>query len=251
MEIYAAMVSDLDAYIGRFVAYLESIDELDNTLIIFMSDNGPEGARRDLGRPLSAWVETCCDNSYENLGSGTSYVMYGPNWARASSAPFRRSKATAFEGGTHVPAFFNMPGRIPAGRRFDGFGAVVDILPTVLDVAGVALPGEQFRGHAILPLAGKSLLPALTNSGPPLSAPVDYFGWELYGHRAIREGDWKIVWDPSERDAAAWHLFDIARDPGEQNDLAAREPARLSRLTSLWDDYVARNGVIMARPVAR
>src|SRR5690606_35189263 len=113
VEIYAAMVSDLDAYIGRFVAYLESIGELDDTFIFFMSDNGPEGLRRDLNPAFSDWVAACCDNSYENLGRGDSYVIYGPNCSRGGSVPFRDAKATEGEGGVLLPAFPLWPAHIP------------------------------------------------------------------------------------------------------------------------------------------
>jgi arylsulfatase len=246
MEIYAAMVSDLDRYIGEFVAYLASIEALDNTFIFFMSDNGPEATRRDLVGAVKDWVDRCCDNSYENLGQGDSYVMYGPNWARTSSVPFRRAKATAFEGGTHVPAFANYPGVIAPGSRSDEFASVMDVLPTFLSLAGSAHPGDSYRGRPVLPVKGRSLLPLLSGHAQMVHDAQSYMGWELYGHRAIRQGDWKIVWDPSERDNAAWHLFDLARDPGEQTDLGAQEPARYAAMLALWDAYRQANGVILA-----
>ncbi len=245
MEIYAAMVSDLDAYIGRFVAYLESIGELDDTFIFFMSDNGPEGLRRDLNPPLSDWVAACCDNSYENLGRGDSYVMYGPNWARAGSVPFRDAKATAFEGGIRVPAFAVWPGVVPAGTRSDAFGTVMDLLPTFLELAGTSPPGTTYRGEPVAPPRGASLLPLLRGDADAVHGPDYWVGWELYGHRAVRRGDWKIVWDPREGESAAWKLFNIAEDPGEQHDLAGAEPAVLRELEALWERYVRENGVIL------
>ncbi|MBN1236936.1 MAG: arylsulfatase [Gammaproteobacteria bacterium] len=245
MEIYAAMVSDLDAYVGRFVDYLEEIGELDDTFIFFMSDNGPESSRRELVPPVSRWVETCCDNSYENLGAGDSYVMYGPNWARAGSAPFRRWKATAFEGGIHVPAFARFPGVVPEGGRNDAFATVMDLLPTFLALAGAEHPGETYRGRPVAPVRGESLLPMLSGRAQDAHDEEYYVGWELYGHRAVRQGNWKIVWDPTEREAAAWHLFDLSRDPGEQSDLAAAEPERLERMLELWERYRRDSGVIL------
>jgi arylsulfatase len=244
MEIYAAMISDLDTFIGRFVDYLATIGELDDTLILFMSDNGPEASRRDLAPPIRDWVATCCNNAYENLGNGDSYVMYGPNWARASAVPFRRSKATAFEGGTHVPAFVRYPGVIDAGARSPLFATVVDVLPTFLEVAGLSHP-DTYHGHAVLPLAGRSFLSSLRHADQPGARGDILFGWELYRHRAIRSNDWKIVWDPSESDAR-WHLFNIAADPGEQTDLADRNPAKLAELVGLWDSYRSVNGVVLA-----
>ena len=245
MEIYAAMVSDLDEYIGRFIAYLESIGELDDTFIFFMSDNGPEGLRRDLAAPLSDWVAECCDNSYENLGAGDSYVMYGPNWARAGTVPFRDTKASAFEGGIRVPAFAAWPGVVPAGTRSGAFGTVMDLLPTFLELAGTSHPGEAYRERPVAPPRGASLLPLLRGDADAVHSADYWVGWELYGHRAIRRGDWKIVWDPREGDDAAWKLFNLAEDPGEQQDLAAAAPERLLELQDLWERYVQESGVIL------
>ncbi|HEY8519191.1 MAG TPA: arylsulfatase [Gammaproteobacteria bacterium] len=245
MEIYAAMVSDLDAYIGRFLEYLESIGERDNTFVFFMSDNGPEALRRDLMPPLSRWVETCCDNSYENLGAGDSYVMYGPNWARAGTVPFRGAKQTAFEGGIRVPAIAHFPGTIQEGVRSDAFATVMDVLPTFLALAGTEHPGESYHGRPVAPVRGRSLLPLLTGERRAVHDQHEYVGWELFGHRAVRRGDWKIVWDPREGEAARWRLFDLARDPGEQHDLSDAEPERFRAMLELWDRYVEESGVIL------
>ncbi|MBF8269919.1 MAG: arylsulfatase [Gammaproteobacteria bacterium] len=244
MEIYAAMVSDLDFYIGKVIDYLKAIDEFDNTFIIFMSDNGAEASRREIVPPLSDWVKQCCDNSYDNLGRGNSYIMYGPSWARAGSVHLRRSKGTAFEGGIHVPAFVYYPQAVAAGTRSNAFGTVMDLLPTFLDLAGAQHPGSNYRGREILPVTGKSLLPALTGAASEIHTADEYTGWELYGHRAIRQGDWKIVWDPTERDKARWYLFNLAADPGESNDLSERDPDKLAEMIKLWDDYAKTNGVI-------
>ncbi len=243
MEIYAAMVSDLDAYIGEVVGYLKSIGEYENTFVFFMSDNGPEALRRDLDAPLSEWVAECCDNSYENLGDGDSYVMYGPNWARASSTAFYRAKGTGFEGGIHVPAFASFPEHIEGGVRSDRFTTVMDLMPTFLDLAGTDHPGETYEGRPVLPMQGRSLLPSLTDpDGKPRGAS-DYVGWELYDHRAIVQGDWKLVWDASADKEEGWLLFNLADDPQEQNDLSDAEPQRLKAMTALWEDYHAQNGL--------
>jgi arylsulfatase len=243
MEIYAAMVSDLDRYIGELVDYLEAIGEMENTVLIFMSDNGPE---QRLATSFESWIERCCDNSFDNLGNGNSYVMYGPAWARVSAAPFNRTKSTAFEGGTRVPAFVRYPARVAAGTRDDSFATVVDVLPTLLEIAEHEHPGTRYRDRDVLPLAGRSLWPQFTGAANAVSDEAPAFGWELYGHRAVTEGRWKIVWDQARRDAASWQLFDLATDPGEQTDLAQEQPERLARMLELWDDYARRNGVILA-----
>ncbi|MDX1562266.1 MAG: arylsulfatase [Gammaproteobacteria bacterium] len=242
MEIYAAMVSDLDSYVGEFVDYLDSIGELDNTLILFFSDNGAEGWEIER---FQNWADQCCDNSFDNLGSGDSYVLYGRNWAWAGAAPFRRQKFTAFEGGTRVPAFVTYPSYVPAGTRNDVFGTVMDVLPTALELAGTEHPGTTYRGEPVAPVHGRSLLPEFTGTG---DVPNDDYvvGWELYGQRAIRHGDWKIVWDAAAPDGERrWELFNIVDDPAEQIDLSEAEPARFAAMQAMWDDYAERNGVIL------
>lgn len=242
MEIYAAMVSDLDRYIGELVSYLDEIGELDNTLIVFMSDNGAEGWEASR---FQNWVDQCCDNSFDNLGAGDSYVMYGRNWAWAGAAPFRRQKFTAFEGGIRVPAFAHFPGRIAAGTRNDVIGTAMDIMPTFLELAGVSHPAPSYRGRTVEPMLGRSLLPELEGTGE-LEHDSYWFGTELYGHRAIRQGDWKIVWDAAAPDGErGWALYNLAEDPAEQVDRSAAEPERFAAMQQLWHQYERNNGVIV------
>jgi arylsulfatase len=244
MEIYAAMVSDLDSYIGQFLDYLDSIGERDNTFILFMSDNGPEDWKASR---FQNWIDQCCDTSYENMGAGNSYVMYGPNWAWTGSALFQRYKFTSWEGGIHVPAIVNYPGRVPAGTRNDVVGSAMDVLPTFLELAGTKHPGTTYRGKPVHPMEGRSLLPEFLGTGEVDDS--DYaIGWELYGNRAIRQGDWKITWDALAPDGErGWALFNLADDPAEQFDLSAEEPERFAHMQALWDQYAADNGVILTR----
>lgn len=241
MEIYAAMVSDLDTYIGQVVSHLRSIEALDDTFVLFMSDNGPEDQRRDLRSPIVEWVAKCCDNSYENLGSADSYVMYGPNWARASDVAFRGAKGTGFEGGIRVPAFVRFPSFVAAGGRSDQLGTVMDVMPTLLELAGTTHPGATYQGRPVLPMKGRSLLPMLHDPANPVHDASSFTGWELYGHRALRHGEWKIVWDAAEPEAARWLLFNLVDDPQEQHDLSARQPDRLRSMTALWQRYHDEN----------
>jgi arylsulfatase len=244
MEIYAAMVNDLDTYVGQVIDYLKATGQYDNTVIVFMSDNGPEALRRDTSAPLKDWVATCCDNSLDNLGAGNSYVMYGPNWARAGSVPFRRAKATTFEGGMHVPVFVHYPKAVAGGQRSGALGTVMDLVPTFLEIAGTSHPGTSYRGQPVLPVAGKSLWPIFTGKVTSVHDAGEAIGWELYGHRAVRQGDWKIVWDPTERDDARWHLFNVVADRSEQHDRSAQEPARLQSMIRLWEEYHRANGLV-------
>jgi arylsulfatase A-like enzyme len=245
MEIYAAMVSDLDTYVGEVIAYLERIDELDNTFVMFMSDNGAESSRRDLVPPIRDHVGKEYDHSLENLGRANSYVMYGANWASVSSSPHFRHKATAFEGGVKVPAFARFPRVIEAGTRSDGVGTVKDLLPTFLAVAGAQHPGTAYRGSAVVPVQGRSLLPMLAGESHEVHPADTVFGWELLGQRAVRQGHWKIVWDQRlPADQRRWQLFDLAADPFEQHDLSSANPDRLAAMERLWERYEQENGVV-------
>jgi arylsulfatase A-like enzyme len=244
MEVYAAMVSDLDTYVGRFIDYIESIDELDNTFILFMSDNGADAASRDLLPQIAQHIGVAYDHSLENLGRPNTYVMYGPNWATASAAPFRRHKFTGFEGGIHVPAFVRYPGSSAAGTRNDAFLTVMDVLPTFLELAGTEHPGDLYRGEPVVPIQGKSFLPLLDGDVTAVHDEALIVGWELWGHRSVRQGDWKIVWDASAGDDARWLLFNLAEDPGERNDLSTMMPGKLTEMIGVWDRYAEENRVI-------
>ena len=245
MEIYAAMVSDLDIYIGKVVEYLKQTGQFDNTFIMFLSDNGAESTRRDLQSPIRDHIGKEYDHSLENLGRRTSYVMYGPNWASVSATPFNRHKATGFEGGIHVPAFVHYPKRVKGGTRSDAIGTVMDLLPTFLDLAGTKHPGTPYRGREVQLPQGASLLPVLEGKSPAAHAADAIHGVELFGHRSVRQGDWKLVWDqavpPAQR---RWQLFDLATDRSEQHDLSATKPAERERMLKAWDSYAADNGVV-------
>lgn len=254
MEIYAAMVDDLDLYLGTVLEALKRSGEFENTFIFFMSDNGPEGTHLEIGwQALNGWIEECCDNSLDNMGKGDSYLWYGPNWARAGAAPFRMFKGFTTEGGIRVPAIVHYPETVPAGTIYQGMTTVMDVVPTILELAEVEHP-RAFQGRDILPLRGASMLPALTGASESIHAEDYVMGWELFGHRAIRQGDWKIVWQPSgitreprDSDSAddRWRLYHLASDPGEQVDLAQQEPERLNALIAEWETYVEETGTIL------
>jgi arylsulfatase len=245
MEIYAAMVSDLDTYVGEFIAYLKEIGEYENTFIIFSSDNGAESGRRDLEENIQKHVGKEYDHSLDNLGSATSYVMYGANWASASATPFNRHKATAFEGGVHVPAFALFPGRIAAGSRSAAMATVADLFPTFLQLAGTAHPGFTWHDHEVLQPTGVSMLPMLQGEAGSVHPADQVFGWELFGYRGVRRGDWKIVWDQAlPEEERHWQLFNIRDDFEEQHDVAEANPGEFSALQAEWDSYEKQSGVI-------
>lgn len=242
MEIYAAMVDRLDRNIGRVVQALRETGELDNTVIVFLADNGAEGmdfATTALGLLTERIAQA--DNSFDNRGAATSYVAYGPGWAQAATAPSRLYKAHASEGGTRAVAFIAGKGLSAPDGIGRAFLSVADVTPTFLELAGVPDHRGTFQGRAVEPIRGKSWVPYLTGRADHVYGPDDAYGVELFGSRAIRRGDWKIL----DLGDGEWQLFNIAEDPAETRDLSDREPERLAQLKAAWDDYAREVGVIL------
>jgi arylsulfatase len=245
MEIYAAMVSDLDSYVGQVIEYLRTTGQDEDTFTVFTSDNGPEPGRMDLSPSIQAHVGKEYDHSLENLGGSTSYVSHGRGWASVSATPFRRHKLTAFEGGTRVPAFVHYPRKVPGGTRRAATVTIMDLLPTFLELAGTAHPGTSYRGREVRQPQGTSLLPLLFGESEAVHRDDEILGWELYGHRAVRRGDWKLVWDHAAPPTVRrWQLFDLSRDPFEQHDLSAGRPGVYEAMLEAWKAYEEENGVI-------
>jgi len=251
MEVYAAMIEQMDVQIGRIINYLERKGELDNTYVVFFSDNGPEGNDAINIFDNQVWVPGNFDNSLENIGKQGSYVSQGPGWAQVSSSPLRLFKSFPSEGGIRVPAI------ITHGKRnwnknitkADAVISVMDITPTLLDIAEIPLdtevddnPGDK---PDFLPITGKSLLPYLSGSSEVVRTEADGLGWELFGRRAFRRGDWKILWLWEPFGTGRWQLYNLKEDPAELIDLARKYPGKLKELVEDWDAYAVANGVIV------
>lgn len=249
MEIYAAMVDRLDWNVGRVLEALRVSGRLENTVIVFFSDNG---AAPDSIEGFAATVPNFPPTpagEFAAWGSVDSMLSYGPAWAQASSAPLRLYKSTSAEGGITSPAIVRYPGFSRQGEIDRTFATVMDLAPTFLEMAGVAHPGTQHRGRAVGPLRGRSMVPYLRGRAAHVHAEDEAVGWELFGQRALRQGRWKATWVSAPNGPGRWELFDLARDPGERRDLAPREPARLAQLTALWDDYAREMGIVLAEQV--
>ncbi|WP_243403025.1 MULTISPECIES: arylsulfatase [Bacteria] len=240
MEIYAAMVDRMDQNVGRVIAHLKATGQYDNTIILFTADNGAEGidiARSELPEFRARVAKA--DNRFDNLGKPTSYAGYGPGWAQAATAPSWLYKGYTTEGGTRVAAFIDWPGARRTGVSAT-YGTVMDVVPTLVEAAGGTWQGARYAGRPVQPVRGLSWRPYLTGAADRVHAPHEAIGSELFGRRAVRQGDWKAV-----NLGDAWRLFNIADDPGETTDLAAREPERLKALVAAWDAYGKDTGVIM------
>lgn len=261
-EVYAAMIETMDAGVGRIVAQLKATGQLENTLILFLQDNG--ACAEDMGRekvqepvqglkPLgpddlqprySPPMQTR-DGRQVRTGPGVmpgpadTYVAYGRGWANVSDTPFREYKHWTHEGGISTPLIAHWPAGIKAERRGEleaQPGHLIDLMATCVDVGGATYP-TSVDGHAIKPREGVSLRPAF--NGQPLNRPGPIF-WEHEGNRAVREGDWKLV----AKSDQPWELYNIAEDRSEMHDLAAKHPDRVKAMASAWDAYAARANVL-------
>jgi Arylsulfatase A and related enzymes len=243
MEVYAAMVDQLDQNVGRVIHALKETGEFDNTIILFLADNGAEGSELT-GRGMSMLnaVYAAADNRLENIGGPTSYEYLGPGWAEAATAPSWRVKAFESEGGTRVVSFISGPG-IRQGIA-GTYTNVMDVVPTFLEFAHVNDPPETVVGRAVKSIRGRSWAGWLEGRATQVYGADVPVGGELFGGRALRQGDWKIT----DIGDGRWRLFNIAADPGETLDLSRREPARLAELERAWNDYAAQVGVVLPQP---
>ncbi|KAI0906033.1 alkaline-phosphatase-like protein [Ustulina deusta] len=256
MECFAGMVEAIDVNVGKITKYLEEIGELDNTFVCFLSDNGAEGAAYEaypiVQSTMLQHLQKYYNNHIDNLGNGDSFIWYGPRWAQAATAPSRLYKAYTTEGGVRVPYMMKPPaafsGQIPAGSITHQFATVMDLAPTILDMAGVTHPAPTYQGREIVSMRGKSMVPYLSKRADTIHEKDFINGWETCGRAACRRGDWKIVFIPKPKGPERWQLYHLAKDPGEVHDLAEQEPEKLKELIKLWDLYVLETGVIPLSP---
>ncbi len=242
MEIYAAMVDRLDQNVGRVIAALRASGELENTVIIFLADNGAEALDVETtGAEMLAKRIEGADNGFANRGTASSYVTYGAGWAQAATAPSWLTKGYQSEGGTRAVAFISGAG-VP---RRDGaekqFLSVADVAPTLLELAGVDPAATLVGDRIVRPITGRSWTRWLRDPAARVYGARDGIGAELFGSRAFRQGDWKLT----DIGDGRWRLFDLARDPGETRDLSLADPARAAALATAWDAYARRVGVTL------
>jgi len=190
-------------------------------------------------------MNSFAEDGHNSLGRKGTYAEYGPAWAQVCMTPFRIFKGWLSEGGIRSPLIVSGPGVKGVGElNKKAVLHVMDIVPTVLELAGVRHP-SSYKGRKIGPVQGKSWAGMLAGRTQSARTSDEWLGWELFNNRAIRQGDWKISWLYQPFGADDWQLFNLASDPGEQYDLSAKFPKKKRVLVALWDEYVKMNGVII------
>ncbi|KAH8586026.1 arylsulfatase [Bisporella sp. PMI_857] len=251
MEIFAAMVQRMDTQIGRILQYLRNSGELNNTFVLFMSDNGAEGMLLEavpvIEENVFDHIARYYDNSLPNLGKYNSYTWYGPHWASAATAPSRLYKCFPSEGGIRVPFVLNYPPlRVGKNVIDHSFSTVMDIAPTILELAEVKHPALKYRSRTVAPMRGASWIPYLKGEQESIHEKHHVTGWELFGRQAIRKGNWKALYIAKPFGPQKWQLYKLDIDQGETNDLSEIYPEKLAELVMEWDNYVAEVGVVGA-----
>lgn len=238
MAIYAGMIDCMDQGIGRVLETVRKLGAEQNTLVLFLSDNGASAEF------LDSWPNPARGHQPgSEAGTRESHKCLEVGWANAANTPFREHKMWNHEGGISTPLIVNWPAglagqtpRRPSGAFVREPGHVIDLLPTFLELAGAKYP-QRFKDHPLIPLPGKSLVPAF--QGKSLGEPRT-LAWEHEGNRAVRIGDWKLV--ASFR--GDWELYDLGRDRSELRNLAAQQPAKVEELTAAWQLWADKVGVV-------
>lgn len=245
MAVYAAQIDRMDQGIGRVLDRIRAKGEEENTLVIFLADNGASAELIEPNfRKLQGKVRTAGGKvvQYGNVpsvlpGPGDTFQSYGPGWANVSNTPLRLYKITEHEGGISTPLIARWPaGGSVANRILPQVGHVIDLMPTVLDAAGVEYP-RTHKGQQVQPYEGMSLLSAVRGRTVARKKPLF---WEHFGNRAVRDGDWKLV----SRRGEPWELYDLSRDRRESTNLVAEKAQKAGELERLYNEWAKRANVV-------
>ncbi len=237
MAVYSAMVHRLDLNVGRVAAALRERGELENTLILFLSDNG---ASNEPGTDLGGGAFANINDPLKRGQGGAKGSTYGAGWANLSNTPFRRFKSRLHEGGISAPLIAHWPAGLKTkpGSLTDSPAYITDIMPTVLELTGAKYP-EEFRGQRPFTLEGSSLAPIFRTGTRPAR---EWFFWEQYNNRAVRRGNWKAVLPADSK--GNWELYDLARDRTELHDVAKQNPAIVQELVAAWERWANTHQVL-------
>jgi arylsulfatase/uncharacterized sulfatase len=239
MAAYAGMGTAMDREIGRLVAHLKAIGAYENTIFVFLSDNGAEATDPMNMGAFTRWnANQLYDQSIAQQGRPGSLTAQGAGFASASVSPLRGYKFTASEGGLRVPMILAWPGNpaIKGGSVATGFAHVTDMSLTLLKLVGVTPQQGSFAGRRVEPMIGMDLSPMLTGAASSVHAADKPLGYELSGNAVLFKGDYKLVKNLPPYGDGSWRLYNIAADPGEANDLSGSAP---DRFVTMQKDYAA------------
>jgi arylsulfatase len=241
MAIFAAMVDRMDQNIGRVIDDLEKHGDLENTLIIFLSDNGACAEWDPWGFDIDSGPKNVLHkgDELEKMGSPGTYHSTGSGWANAANTPWRLYKHYVHEGGIRTPMIVHWSKGIKRTNAFENsVGHIIDLMPTFVELSGAAYPTEH-KGKPIIPMEGRSLVKAFEGKQ---DEPRTLY-WEHEGNRGVREGDTKLVWIGERKE---WELYDLKVDPMEMTDLAGRQPETVKRMAEAWQTWARRAFVVDA-----
>lgn len=244
MEVYAAMAEAMDHEIGRLVSHLKARGQFDNTVFVFLSDNGSDPADPLNIAASRAYVRMNYDTQAQALGGKGTFVANGPSWASATVSPLQGYKYFAGEGGLRVPLVISgIPGMTKDHLSL-AFTHVTDIVPTLLEAVGIPNHQGNYQGTAVEPLIGRSMLPMLLGQVKTVHSADQPVGYELAGSAALFKGDYKLVKNIAPLGDGQWRLYHLLSDPGEVRDIAATEPERFKTMLADYEAYALANGVL-------
>ncbi|MEH6569912.1 MAG: arylsulfatase [Halioglobus sp.] len=251
MAVYGAMVEAMDHHIGRLIEHLKNIGQYDNTVFIFTSDNGSEASgsanqNSFLGRRALASQGYSVD--YDTLGLKGSMNTISPSFASASAAPLSYYKFYVGEGGMRVPLIISGTSVAHKQQLTHAFAYATDIAPTIVQLAGATAPSGYYGGRSVESMTGRNLMPLLRGEVDRVYSAQDWVGYELAGHGALFQGDYKIVFNRPPAGDSQWRLFNIVTDPGETQDLSAEMPSRLQDMLALFAQFERENSVLPVAP---
>ena len=240
MAVNAGMLEAMDHHIGRYIDYLKSKDQFDNTIFIVTSDNGPEASSVGDVQIMKFWLKYAgYHQDYDRLGEVDSYNYIGPEFANAAAGPSSFFKFYAGEGGLRVPLIFSGPG-IPREHKSNAFSFITDVTPTILTLAGIENPEEAKAG----PMTGKDLSPLIHQSKETVYSPDDPIGMEAASHCALWRGDYKLTKNGKAYGDGEWRLYNIKSDPGEMNDLKQSRPTLYAEMIKEYHHYSEKHKVV-------
>lgn len=249
MEIYAAMIELFDEGIGRVIDHLKASGQYDDTVFVFMSDNGANPKEPHFyTKSTPEEIDRAYDNSPANMGRKGSFVSIGAGWAEVCNTPLSYFKLTTSEGGVQVPLIVSGPEIARRGIVTDQTLHATDIFPTFLDYAGIARPDTYHRGQPLAPLYGRSWRPYLeATSHQPVRGPFDAIGFEMIECKAVIKGGWKLLYMAPPYGNDEWFLFNLHDDPEEKVNIAERHPRKFDEMMAEWTAYARAVGYIEAQ----